>query len=362
MVRKDSRKNSLLRLIADLGGESTREQINEKIGDYWELRKEELEIEEGVGKPLYWHHVASVCQSLKDKDDYVENPKRGVWKITVKGKDYLSSFGFKPSVRSIVTREPSITEDLPLCKQLRESQRNSEDPTMFEKVIANAFRLLGLSAKHIGGRDEPDILIEDYKIILDGKSTKEGVITSENAIGFDRLERYKDRYNVSYIGVVAPGFSEGYIRETAKKRGFVLIETEAICMILQNHAIYPYETNRIVEILFKSDKDIITSNDIPLSTVDQEKLIEIVARILSTLKNFERSGITSFSNNIIRIALVGQSYTYETDEIDNALKFLSLAPFSILRKQNDEYSLTGDIDSTLKKIGLLLQAFNKIGR
>ena len=133
MVKKETRKDSILRLISDIGGEGTREQINAKFSEYWELSDEELEIEEGVGKPLYWHRVAGVCQSLKDRDHYLENPKRGVWKITEAGKKHLSSMGHRPSPP--IQMPPSqITGDLPLCKELRESQRNSENPTIFEEV------------------------------------------------------------------------------------------------------------------------------------------------------------------------------------------------------------------------------------
>jgi len=128
---------------------------------------------------------------------------------------------------------------------------------------------------------------------------------------------------------------------------------------LQNHTIYPYEASRIIEILFASGKSIITPKDIPLSTIDQEKLIEITAKILSDLKLTRK---TSFSSRELHTAYLWQGLNYESDEIEKALKFLSVAPFSVPQKQNDEYSLTDDIESILKKIGLLLQAFNKIGR
>lgn len=261
--------------------------------------------------------------------------------------------GFKPKSQEAI--------DIPLVTKLRESQRNSDAPSLFEKALVDAFNELGFSAKHIGGRDEPDIFINDnFNIILDSKTTKEGVIT-ERYINFDAMDRYKEseKYRAEYMGVVAPGFSEGYIRETAKKRGIVLIETEVICRILQNHATYPYESNHIIEILFKSDKGVITPKDIPPSTIDQEKLIEVVAKILSDIKLTRK---TSFSSRELRIAYSWQGLNYESDEIENALKFLSVAPFSILQKQNEEYSLTGDIESILKKIGLLLQAFNKMGK
>jgi hypothetical protein len=362
MVRKETRKDSLLRLISDIGGEATREQINTKVPKYWELSNEELEIEKGVGKPLYWHRVAGVCQSLKDRDGYLENPRRGVWKVTEAGKKHLSSMRYRPFPSN--QKPPPPIGDLPLCKKLRETQRNSEKPSIFEEALVEAFNALGFSAKQIGGRDEPDVFINDkFNIILDAKTTKEGVI-SERYINFDAMDRYKEseKYQAKHIGVVAPGFSDGYIRETAKKRGIILIETESICKMLQNHVIYPYELDRIVEILFESGKSIITPNDIPPSTIDQEKLIDIVAKTITILKNFEKANIPTFSANNIRIALLGQGVNYDVDEIENALKFLSVVPFNILQMQNDEYSLTGDIESILKKVGLLLQAFSKIGR
>lgn len=357
MAKKETRKDSLLRLISDIGGEGTRQQINAEVPEYWELSDKDLEIEEGVGKPRYWHRVASVCTSLKDRDRYLENPRRGVWKITEAGKKHLSSMGHRP-FSPIHTPRSQIMEDLPLCKELRESQRNSENPTIFEEMLVKTFQQLGFSAKHIGGRDEPDVLIEDYEVILDAKTTKEGVI-SETYVNFSALKRYKEKYDMRYIGVIAPGFSGGNIQDTAYREGIILIETEAICKILQNHTIYPYEASRIIEILFASDKGVITSKDIPPSTIDQEKLIEIIAKILSDIK---LTGKTSFSSQELHIAYSWQVPNYESDEIENALKFLSAAPFSVLQKRNDGYSLTGDIESILKNIGLLLQAFNTIAR
>lgn len=47
--------------------------------------------------------------------------------------------------------------------KLRETQRDSENPSRFEKAVAEAFSFLGFTTKHIGGKDEPDVLLEDIK-------------------------------------------------------------------------------------------------------------------------------------------------------------------------------------------------------
>jgi len=349
MVRGETRKDSLLRLINDIGGEGEHRDFCSKVRHYWELNEEEKENE----KKLF-HHVASTEQALKTSG-FVKL-QGGIWKITEEGKKHFSSMRHRP-LPSNQTPLSQIMGDLPLCKELRESQWNSENPTIFEKVLAKTFQHLGFSAEHIGGKEEPDVLIEDYKIILDAKTTKEGVI-GETYVNFNALKRYKEKYNMEYIGVIAPGFSGGNIRDTAYREGVTLIETEAICKILQNHTIYPYEAGRIIEILLASTKGIITPKDIPPSTIDQEKLIEIVSKILSDIKLTRK---TSFSSQELYIAYSWQGLNYESDEIENALKFLSVAPFGIVEKQNAEYFLTDDIETILKKIGLLLQAFNKIG-
>lgn len=348
-----TRKDNLLKLINDIGGEGKHGDFCGKIRDYWDITEEEKKNEQKLR-----HHVASIEQALKESGfvDH-EGGKNGIWKITEAGKKYLSSMGHRLSPP--IPKPPSpIIGDLPLCKELRESQRDSNNPAIFEEVLVRTFQKLGFSAKHIGGRDEPDVLIEDYKTLLDAKTTKEGVI-SETYVNFNALKRYKEKYDMEYIGVIAPGFSTGNIRDTAYREGIALIETESICKILQNHTIYPYETGRIIEILFASGEGVITPNNIPPSTIDQEKLIEIVSKLLSDIKLTRK---TSFSSRELHSAYSWQGFNYKSDEIGNALEFLSTVPFSFLQKQNDIYSLTGEIDSVLNKIGLLLQAFNQMGR
>ena len=110
-MKRHTRKAAILKLIFDLGGEATREQINARLSEYWKLSEEDRQIEEGVGKPKFWHRSASVCQALKDRDGYLENPDRGIWKITEKGKKGLAKYGLqdKPFSDSI-TEQPSKQE------------------------------------------------------------------------------------------------------------------------------------------------------------------------------------------------------------------------------------------------------------
>ena len=82
-------------------------------------------------------------------------------------------------------------------------------------------------AKHLDGKDESDIIIKSAEVMIDTKTTKEGVI-NEGYVNFPAMRRYREKYGAKYIGIVASGFSQGNIINTAEKEGVVLIETEAI--------------------------------------------------------------------------------------------------------------------------------------
>ena len=350
MKMGETRKDSLLRLINNIGGEGRHRDFCEKIRDYWELNEEEKRNE----KKLF-HHVASIEQALKTSEFVILGG--GIWKITREGKKYLSSKSYESSVSSGGPAEHPTAEDSDLVIKLRNAQRNNVNYTIFEETLTEAFNTLGFSAKHLGKQNEPDILLEilNHKIVVNAKTTNTGVI-SPGHVDFDAEEMNKERCGADYVGIVAPGFSEGNIRVTAEKRNVILIETEAICKILQNRELY--EPDRIVEILFKSDKYLITPEDItPSSTV--EDLVKIIANIMPILKNFEKAGMDSFSKDTLRTALIAQGNIFAINVVETALKFLSTTPFSILQKQNDEYSLTSDFESIQRKIGILRQAFER---
>jgi len=238
-----------------------------------------------------------------------------------------------------------------LCNTLRETQRDSEHPERFEQALFEAFKALGLKVEYLGGANEPDIILEvcNHKAIVDAKTTKEGVI-SERYVNFDAMERYKAGYVADDMGIVAPGFSSGNIRYTAQKRGIVLIETEAICRLLENNAIYPYKSEQIYNNLFGKNKEAIMPDDISPSTEEEQRLIAIVRQVL-TLKN-----IPSFTIENLDFLMHDHDLIFEHGEIRETLDFLSEPPFNILRQEGAEYIFTCDPENTKKKFGLVWQA------
>ncbi|MCW4049138.1 MAG: hypothetical protein NWE89_05310 [Candidatus Bathyarchaeota archaeon] len=235
---------------------------------------------------------------------------------------------------------------------LLETQHDSENPRLFEKAVTEAFRQLVEQAVHKGGSNEPDVLLDisEYKIVIDTKTTKEKVI-SEGYINFDALERYKEDYEADLVAVVAVGFSRGNVRDTAEKRGVVLIETEAICKTLENHIFYPYKPQHIYEMMFGRGRTVITPEDIEPSTKNLKGEIKIIEQVLSGLKRLHRANIDSLHLICRYVGL-----NVEKEEIEKALIFLSSPPLDIVKKEEETYSLTIDFDEILKRLALLHEA------
>lgn len=92
MIKRKTRKDNLLILIADMGGKGKHRDFCKKIHPYWKLSEEENKNE----KKLF-HHVASAEQSLLKSEFVVYIHKgvyKGFWKITKKGKKRLSRIGY----------------------------------------------------------------------------------------------------------------------------------------------------------------------------------------------------------------------------------------------------------------------------
>jgi len=242
--------------------------------------------------------------------------------------------------------------------RLRRSQRDTGKPVLFEDALTEAFKRLGFSSKHIGGRDQPDIFLEilDRKIIIDAKTATDPI--GEARVNFDALERYKRSYGADHVGVVAIGFTRGVVRETAKERHVILIETDAICKALINHTNYPYNPQHIYETFFGRHKTLIRPKDIDSSTKNMSKQIEMIRKVLSDLERLQKFG-KAFDIDEAIVAYQWENPSIKKNEIKGALTFLSSPPFNIVKKEGDVYSLTLGYDEIRKSVSILREALPK---
>jgi len=257
---------------------------------------------------------------------------------------------------SLVKCSAFLLSEIELCRKLNKTQHVSNRPKLFEKALTEAFEKLGFSSICKGGRDEPDIILSvlGRKVIVDAKSTKGGEI-SEAYVNFDALERYKEKHRADYVAVVAPGFS-GVIRETAKKRNIILIETQAICKALSEHMIFKYSPQNIFSTLFERGVNILTSSDIESSTKGSEKIIQAIQAFFDVIV---KSGEIEYTVDDLYkgFRLFRPELKFEKSEIQQVIEFLSTPPLHIFDKKSDgRYTLTSSPDEILNKLGILYKA------
>ena len=371
MVKREKRKDSLLRLISDIGGEGTRKQINEKVLEYWELRNEELEIEEGTRKPIYWHHVASVCQSLKDRDCYLENPRRGVWRITNAGEKHLSSLGHKQAADlPIVTSVSSIAKDLPLgasvksiVELLNSTQLKSDSPTEYEEAIKEAFNFLGFDGELIGGKGDTDVLLtanigqESFKVDVDGKTSKSGKII-DRQIDWISLRDHKKKNKADFVVVVGPTFSGGNLEERANEYYVSLLKTEDLIKLVDAHSKFPFTLTEL-EDLFTGKGDISSQiNDLLTQNFSRRNLLEQFKVIIEEMQSIQDGSIGYFTLESLLARKRIEELEVNPEDVDYIIKLLKL-PFinGVKEISENRYILTikiKDVANIFQQISNLL--------
>jgi hypothetical protein len=132
-----------------------------------------------------------------------------------------------------------------LVEELRSAARDSKQPARFEEAVATAFRKLGLSAEHLGGSGDTDVLVTIHKnptsqvrAIVDAKATSHASIL-EHAIDFTTLEEHRRQHDAIYIAVVAIGFETGRIVKRARHNNVALIRVDDLVAVLARHDVAP---------------------------------------------------------------------------------------------------------------------------
>jgi hypothetical protein len=351
MARGESRKDSLLRLISDVGGEGTIPQINEKVPEYWELHEQELEIERGTTRPLYWHHVASVCQSLKDRDGYLENPKRGVWKITQAGTNHLASICFKSpaEVKSVVER-------------LKQTQLKSDSPTEFEEAIRDAFSSIGFEAELIGGSGDTDVLLtanigqESFKVNVDGKTSRSGKII-DRQIDWISLRDHRRKNKTDFVVVVGPSFSGGNLEERANEYDVSLLKTEHLMKLVEAHAKFPFTLTELRDLFTGRGDRSSQLEDLLTQNLSRRNLLEQFKVIIEEMHSLQdRLGYFTFDSLAGREKI--EELEIEPDDIEYIISLLKL-PFinGVKEISENRYILTiktRDIANIFQEISNLL--------
>jgi len=240
-----------------------------------------------------------------------------------------------------------------LSRELNKAQYQTDEPEIFEQILTDVFNYLGLNAKHLGGPNEPDIVVEynGEKVTVDTKTLRKNSGATEQVIGFPAQKRYKKKYNAYKAAVVASSFRKGNVLETAREEGVILIETKAICRLLYNHNISPYTPGEIFDSLFKGGRVMVSAEHIKSSLEENKKRIVEIIRDLIDILEKRKDQLAKFTLENLYFIFMGKGKDYKNEDIKLALELL--LRLNILKKEDQEYELTRDVSEILEDINIL---------
>ncbi|MFX0077542.1 MAG: restriction endonuclease, partial [Candidatus Hermodarchaeota archaeon] len=245
-----------------------------------------------------------------------------------------------------------------ISKRLLKEQFNSESPVHFEEALTEAFTHLGFEAEHIGGPNEPDVFItiDNTSSIIEAKTSKAGII-NESFINFDAIDRYVSDKEVEHKAVVAVKFRTGNVIETARKHGVTLIETEALCEILEHHLISPLSVNELISLLFEMDVPVLTSDTVLSYISPESDLISGAIWILNYMMKLSETSELSIPLSKLKTLHEFHGGTFNWQAITDSLEFLANPPIAVISETNSNYSLNGDLEEIIEKVDIMQKAF-----
>ena len=236
----------------------------------------------------------------------------------------------------------------------------------FEESIASAFRYMGFDAKRIGGPGDTDVIVRwkdnDGKTIVaivDGKSKSSGTVTHSD-ISDVAIETHKDKNNADFVAIIGPGFSDGTIKDHARKKGFALVTDSELIDIAKDSKTLGLSLVEI-SLLFKVPNGLSQLDEL-IST--RKRDMEIVTLVISTFKE-EQEVMDSLCARDLYFILRKTNVSPSMEELIRAFEILSKEEIGVLSQvkgasslENVTYSITEGMQS-INRLRSLATAIEK---
>lgn len=270
------------------------------------------------------------------------------------------------------TEEEETTYDRDYAEELREkllkAHRETQDPAIFEELIAEAFDFLGLETETKGGAGKTDVLIRasigphSYRAVVDGKTTAAGNV-GKAQVNFETLKKHREANDAKHCMVVGPGFSRGDLETSARENRVTLIKTVTLAEVLQLHAQTPFSLVAL-EDLFTTHgigDDVITDTFRNLSRAMQEerdKGLRILQILLDEYQTFNKTVSADVIEHLINTRpRYRLTEPVSRDDVGFFLQMFSREPFGFVHPlPDDKYIVTMSKRVIASKLALLARS------
>lgn len=244
-----------------------------------------------------------------------------------------------------------------LADELVAASTDAQHPARFENAIADAFDMLGVSARHIGGAGNTDVLVTitaglngSDRAIIDGKSAAGGLV-SVNAVSMEVLADHQDKHDARLAAVIGPEF-EARLHGWAERNGVTLITAAQLANIVLSHSTTPFTPTQIAAMLSDGPEaldDFISA---------EQRLLQLVELIVDVLhKETTRADGEALSARDLFLAIRDvDGVNTDKEEITGILRFLTNPLLRILAEQSGGYMLTERRDTSGLRLNALASA------
>lgn len=262
----------------------------------------------------------------------------------------------KSAVLTTVETEEGTKENIhsELIYELKESSRDSMNPTRFEQAIKVLFSRMGFEAESIGGSGNTDVLLKSpgalqhsYTVCVDAKSAYSGPVT-DGHVDFDTLKEHKNKHKADYVVIIGNNFNaSSRLVRRAKEHSIGLIDVNSFIELYTNHLNVPLSFDKYIKIFNQSG--II---NIDLLQNDSEQMIR-TAKLMRVI-------VESLSENSTEILTPRDLYwiinskkidgnKYTEEEIKSMLQFLSSPLISSIGYRKEGYYAVGSKQDVKQK-------------
>jgi predicted RNA-binding protein with PUA-like domain len=291
---------------------------------------------------------------------FVRQPQLSISGITAEQVQAIEALISKPIV------EVAVSPTDQLCRDLKEAQFGTDQPDTYERLLAQAFQLLGFEAEHLGGPGNPDVVAvgrlgsDTFTAVIEGKTCTEGQSLGLGRVNYGSMSDHREEQTADYALLIAPAFSSGKLVDHAMKNRVGMLTTDALVSILKRHDQFPFSIAELRRLFER--KGLAEGIDRELGRLHHRhhEYIELAATVLHIFDQLQRQQDTSepITGTAIYLVLLGQAQQEDIAppdrrQIDQVLELLSNPVLDVLDKENGGYVLTLPPSAARKRLEAL---------
>ena len=132
-----------------------------------------------------------------------------------------------------------------LGEEIISASTDSKHPDRFEKLVRNAFQLMGFKARHFGGSGKTDVLLtaplgtaQRYVVAVDAKTAGKGSVP-ERQVDWPTLVDHRESVGAKYSLLVAPAPKAERLIKRAKDHKVAILSANQLAELCRRHARTP---------------------------------------------------------------------------------------------------------------------------